>query len=67
MLLQLSCSIFVFLDVLLNETFAGSPKLWGRVGALFPGTKHGVSRTLPRTFLAKQMYRLGRLELLAVT
>ena len=39
------------------------PKLWGRIGVLFPRTKHGVSGTLPRTFLAKQRYRLGRLEL----
>ena len=38
-----------------------------QVRFLFPCTKHDVSGTLPRTFLAKQMYRLGRLELLAVS
>ena len=38
------------------------PKLRGRVGVLFPLTKYGVSGTLPRTFQAKQMYRLGRLD-----
>ena len=42
------------------------PKLLGRVGVLSPCTEHEVSGTLPRTFLAMQMYRLGRLELLAV-
>ena len=36
----------------------------GQVGVLFPRTKHAVSGALPRTFLSKQMYSLGRLELL---
>ena len=42
------------------------PKLLGRVGVLFHCTKHGVSGTLPSTFLAKQINRLRRLGLLTL-
>ena len=43
------------------------PKQWGRVEVLFPSKKHGISGTLPSTFSAQQICRVGRLELLAVS
>ena len=46
---------------LLSPTAAGQPpKREGRVGVLFPTTKHCDSSTQPSIFLARQMYRLGK-------